>query len=366
MFLPGPRPSARPAAGRCWAARPARDTRGRRSPSPSPNETTRKVGHAGRRSLCRRNRGDPAAAHPGAQAAAARCAAASTSCSPGADGDLADLAGTPGSKAALTDQARPVAPMERLRERWPHTIALDFQPRGRADRPRCRSGAAGRGGGPGRDLQAVRGLRGGAPPDEAQLAGAQAGRGGGPPWRGGCLMRLHILEIQAFGPYAAPHQDRLLTSRPPAGLFLPRRPHRGRVEHDPGCVVTRSRSTARLAGEGCLTSGEDRLQSHFASPGCREPSATLLRILQSARCPLPHHPGARAPAARVARRGVHDRGEPRPPPAADDGRRGWSSPSSNQGRGRRRGHRGGQLNGEAVHPGDAAAAGRVRAVPAGS
>jgi len=46
-----------------------------------------------------------------------------------ADTDLADLAGA-WVKAVLTDQARPVAPMERLRERWPHTIALDFQPEG--------------------------------------------------------------------------------------------------------------------------------------------------------------------------------------------------------------------------------------------
>jgi len=33
-------------------------------------------------------------------------------------------------KAVLTDQVRPAAPMERLREKWPHTIALDFQPAG--------------------------------------------------------------------------------------------------------------------------------------------------------------------------------------------------------------------------------------------
>lgn len=31
-------------------------------------------------------------------------------------------------RAVLTDPARPAAPMERLRERWPHTVALDFQP----------------------------------------------------------------------------------------------------------------------------------------------------------------------------------------------------------------------------------------------
>jgi exonuclease SbcD len=46
-----------------------------------------------------------------------------------ADGDLADLAGA-WVKAVLTDPARPVAPMERLRERWPHTIALEFAPEG--------------------------------------------------------------------------------------------------------------------------------------------------------------------------------------------------------------------------------------------
>ena len=33
-------------------------------------------------------------------------------------------------KAVLTDRERPVAPMERLREKWPHTIALEFAPEG--------------------------------------------------------------------------------------------------------------------------------------------------------------------------------------------------------------------------------------------
>jgi DNA repair protein SbcD/Mre11 len=44
----------------------------------------------------------------------------------------ADLAGLSGAwvKAVLTDQARPAAPMERLREKWPHTIALEFAPDG--------------------------------------------------------------------------------------------------------------------------------------------------------------------------------------------------------------------------------------------
>ena len=46
-----------------------------------------------------------------------------------AGGDLADLAGA-WVKAVLIDTERPVAPMERLREKWPHTIALEFAPEG--------------------------------------------------------------------------------------------------------------------------------------------------------------------------------------------------------------------------------------------
>jgi exonuclease SbcD len=43
--------------------------------------------------------------------------------------DLADLAGA-WVKVVLTDRERPVAPMEQLREKWPHTIALEFAPEG--------------------------------------------------------------------------------------------------------------------------------------------------------------------------------------------------------------------------------------------
>jgi exonuclease SbcD len=46
-----------------------------------------------------------------------------------ADSDLADLAGA-WVKAVLTDPVRPAAPMERLREKWPHTLLLDFDPEG--------------------------------------------------------------------------------------------------------------------------------------------------------------------------------------------------------------------------------------------
>jgi DNA repair protein SbcD/Mre11 len=83
--------------------------------------------------------------------------------------DLADLAGA-WVKAVLTDQARPVAPMERLREEWPHTIALDFQPEGGlaspdADLARLAEAA---------DPVEICGLFvdfvAGAPPDEAQRA----------------------------------------------------------------------------------------------------------------------------------------------------------------------------------------------------
>ena len=31
-------------------------------------------------------------------------------------------------RAVLTDPSRPPNPMERLRERWPHTLVLDFEP----------------------------------------------------------------------------------------------------------------------------------------------------------------------------------------------------------------------------------------------
>ncbi len=46
-----------------------------------------------------------------------------------ARGDLADLADA-WVKVVLTDRARPAAPMERLREVWPHTLVLDFSPEG--------------------------------------------------------------------------------------------------------------------------------------------------------------------------------------------------------------------------------------------
>jgi len=79
-----------------------------------------------------------------------------------------DLAGA-WVKAVLTDRERPVAPMERLREKWPHTIALDFAPEGgltRADADLARLAAAA-------DPVEICGsfveYVAGAPPDDAQL-----------------------------------------------------------------------------------------------------------------------------------------------------------------------------------------------------
>jgi DNA repair protein SbcD/Mre11 len=86
-----------------------------------------------------------------------------------ADRDLADLAGA-WVKVVLTDRERPAAPMERLREKWPHTLVLDFAPEG---------GLAG----PDADLARLAGrvdpieicglfveFVAGAPPDQAQRA----------------------------------------------------------------------------------------------------------------------------------------------------------------------------------------------------
>src|SRR5215469_18667413 len=140
--------------------------------------------------------------------------------------------------------------------------------RGRAGRSRRRPGAAGRGGGPGRDLRAVRGLRGGRAARRGPAGGAPGGRGGGPARRGGGLMRLHTLQLQAFGPYAAAQRIdfNLLAS---SGLFLLEGPT-GAGKSTILDAITFA-LYGGLAGDG---SGEDRLRSHFADPAA-EPSVTL-------------------------------------------------------------------------------------------
>jgi exonuclease SbcD len=86
-----------------------------------------------------------------------------------ADGDLAGLADA-WVKVVLTDPVRPAAPMERLREKWPHTLVLDFAPEGGlpgADADLVRLAAA-------TDPVEIAGLfvefTSGGPPDEAQRA----------------------------------------------------------------------------------------------------------------------------------------------------------------------------------------------------
>jgi exonuclease SbcD len=83
--------------------------------------------------------------------------------------DLADLAGA-WVKAVLTDQARPVAPMERLREKWPHTIALEFQPEGGLTGPDADLARLAEAVDPVEICGLFVDFVAGAPPDEAQLA----------------------------------------------------------------------------------------------------------------------------------------------------------------------------------------------------
>ena len=86
-----------------------------------------------------------------------------------AGGGLAGLADC-WVKAVLTDRERPPGPMERLREKWPHTLVLDFAPEGgmtgaAADLARLAAQT---------DPVEICGLfveyAGGAPPDDAQRA----------------------------------------------------------------------------------------------------------------------------------------------------------------------------------------------------
>src|SRR5215813_690522 len=86
-----------------------------------------------------------------------------------ADGDLAGLAGA-WVKAVLTDRERPVAPMERLRQKWPHTIALDFAPEGGLTRAEADLARLARAADPVEICGSFVTYVAGAPPDGAQLA----------------------------------------------------------------------------------------------------------------------------------------------------------------------------------------------------
>jgi exonuclease SbcD len=83
----------------------------------------------------------------------------------------ADLAGLADAwvKVILTDPVRPAAPMERLRERWPHTLVLDFDPEGGLVSPESDLRALARAAGPVEICGLFAKYAGGAPPDAAEL-----------------------------------------------------------------------------------------------------------------------------------------------------------------------------------------------------
>src|SRR6185312_1325727 len=287
MLLPGPGPSARPAAGR-HRRRHHRQVCGVAARLLLLREGPAQVGHAGR-DRRRWGGGDRAAAHAGAQAA------------PGG--------ARPPRRPARPGRYRPGRPGRRLGQGGAHRpgqarrpdgaaareMATHHRPgvpaRGRSDRSRCRPGAAGRGGRPGRDLRAVRGLRGGGPARRGPAGGAAAGRGGGPARRGGRLMRLHTLELRAFGPYATGQRidfDRLAAS----GLFL--------LEGPTGAGKSTVLDAITFALYGGLAgdeSGEDRLRSHFADPAA-EPSVMLEFSLHGTRYRVTRAPEHRRPKKR--------------------------------------------------------------------
>ena len=83
-----------------------------------------------------------------------------------------DLAGLAGAwvKAVLTDPVRPAVPMERLREKWPHTLVLDFEPDGGLPQPDADLRRLARATDPAEVCGLFVAYAGGAPPDETQRA----------------------------------------------------------------------------------------------------------------------------------------------------------------------------------------------------
>ena len=252
-------------------------------------EGPRQVGHAGRD----RRRG-PGVAPPRCPrpcpGRCGRCAAPWMTSWPGPTRTWRDLAGA-WVKAVLTDTVRPSAPMERLREKWPHTLILDFAPEGLAGRLRCRPGAAGRGHRPGRDLRPVRGVHQRRAGRRRAPRGAPRGRRGRAARRIGRLMRLHSLELTAFGPYARAQRidfSRLSSS----GLFL--------LEGPTGSGKTTILDAITFALYGGLAgdeSAEDRLRSHFAAPDA-EPSVSLEFSVRGVRHRVTRVPEHRRPKRR--------------------------------------------------------------------
>jgi DNA repair protein SbcC/Rad50 len=104
-------------------------------------------------------------------------------------------------------------------------------------------------------------------------------------------MRLHTLELQAFGPYATPQRidfDQLASG----GLFL--------LEGPTGAGKTTVLDAITFALYGGLAAddaGEDRLHSHFADPGL-EPSVTCEFSLRGIRYRIWRAPAYRRPKRR--------------------------------------------------------------------
>ena len=139
----------------------------------------------------------------------------------------------------------------------------------------------------------------GGPPDEAQRAVLRRRRGGRPAGRGGGLMRLHILELQAFGPYATAQRiDFDLLAR--SGLFLLEGPTGAGKTHDPGRDHVRA---LRRAGRGRSPATTGCARTSPARPPSRR--SRLEFSLPGARYQVTRVPEHRRPEE--ARRGLHHR-----------------------------------------------------------
>ena len=181
--------------------------------------------------------------------------------------------------------------MERLREKWPHTIALDFQPEGGLTGPDADLARLAEAVDPVEICGLFVDFAAGAPPDEAQQAVLRQAVEAAQHARGGRLMRLHTLELRAFGPYAAGQRidfGRLAAS----GLFL--------LEGPTGAGKSTILDAITFALYGGLAgdeSGEDRLRSHFADPAA-EPSVMLEFSLHGTRYRVTRVPEHRRPKRR--------------------------------------------------------------------
>src|SRR5580693_2678791 len=166
-----------------------------------------------------------------------------------------------------------------------------LRPGRRLARRRRRPGAPRRRHRPSRDLWPVRGVHHRWPAGRCAAGRAPRGHRGGPARRGGRLMRLHRLEVTAFGPYAATQRidfDQLSSS----GLFL--------LEGPTGAGKTSILDAITFALYGGLAgtgAGADRLRSHFARPDA-EPSVALEFSLRGIRYRVSRVPEHQRPKRR--------------------------------------------------------------------